>query len=65
MVINKAAQLPALPDAGGLLSYFERIKSFPVLSEEEEQALILDFKQNHNLEAGWWFRICAWPQKSP
>lgn len=51
MVINKAAQLPALPDAGGLLSYFERIKSFPVLSEEEEQALILDFKQNHNLEA--------------
>ena len=51
MVINKAAQLPALPDAGVLLSYFERIKSFPVLSEEEEQALILDFKQNHNLEA--------------
>ena len=51
MVINKAAQLPALPDAGDLLSYFERIKSFPVLSEEEEQALILDFKQNHNLEA--------------
>ena len=34
-----------------VLSYFERIKSFPVLSEEEEQALILDFKQNHNLEA--------------
>lgn len=33
------------------MSYFERIKSFPVLSEEEEQALILDFKQNHNLEA--------------
>ena len=51
MVINKAAQLPALPAAGGPVSYFERIKSFPVLSEEEEQALILDFKQNHNLEA--------------
>ena len=51
MVINKAAQLPALPDSGGLLSYFEKIKSFPVLSEEEEQALITDFKQNHNLEA--------------
>ncbi len=51
MVINKAAQLPALPDSGGLLSYFEKIKSFPVLSEEEEQALITDFKQNHNIEA--------------
>lgn len=51
MVINKTPQLPVLAEGNGLLSYFERIKSFPVLSEEEEQALILDFKQNHNLEA--------------
>jgi len=51
MVINKTPQLPVPAEGNGLLSYFERIKSFPVLSEEEEQALILDFKQNHNLEA--------------
>ena len=51
MVINPAPQLPALPDGGGLVAYFEKIKSFPVLSEEEEQALILDFKKNNNLEA--------------
>ncbi len=51
MVLNPTPQLPALPESGGLLAYFEKIKSFPVLSEEEEQALILDFKKNNNLEA--------------
>ncbi len=51
MVINNTAQLPSLSEKGSLLSYFERIKSFPMLSEEEERSLILDFKQNHNLEA--------------
>ena len=51
VVVNQKPQLPAVIDGSGLLSYFERIKTFPVLSEEEEQALIVDFKQNHNLEA--------------
>ncbi len=51
MVIDKSAQLPVLADRNGLVSYFEKIKNFPVLSEDEEKALIVDFKQNHNLEA--------------
>ena len=51
VVVNQKPQLPAVVDGNGLLAYFEKIKSFPVLSEEEEQALIIDFKQNHNLEA--------------
>jgi len=49
--VNKSANLPVVADSGGLAAYFEKIKSFPVLSEEEEQRLILEFKQNHNLEA--------------
>ena len=51
MVVDKSAQLPVLADRNGLVSYFEKIKNFPVLSEDEEKALIVDFKQNHNLEA--------------
>ncbi len=51
MVVDKSAQLPVLADRNGLVSYFEKIKNLPVLSEDEEKALIVDFKQNHNLEA--------------
>lgn len=51
MVVSPKSQLPAVVDGNGLLAYFEKIKSFPVLSEEEEQSLIIDFKQNNNLEA--------------
>ena len=51
MVVDKSAQLPVFADHNGLVSYFEKIKNFPVLSEDEEKALIVDFKQNHNLEA--------------
>lgn len=51
MVVDKSAQLPVFADQNGLVSYFEKIKNFPVLSEDEEKALIVDFKQNHNLEA--------------
>ncbi|MBR1649075.1 MAG: RNA polymerase factor sigma-32 [Alphaproteobacteria bacterium] len=46
-----AKPLPALVSNDGLAMYFEKIKSFPVLSEEEEQNLVRDFTQNHNLEA--------------
>ncbi len=51
VVVNSKPQLPAVIDNNGLLPYLEQIKSFPVLSEEEEQALINDFQKNHNLEA--------------
>ncbi len=51
VVLNKKTQLPALQDCGGLQAYFEKIKTFPVLSEEDETALITDFKKNNNLAA--------------
>ena len=36
VVINHKANLPAIIDDGGLYSYLEQIKKFPVLSEAEE-----------------------------
>ena len=51
VVVEKKANLPAVVDNNGLAAYFEKIKSFPVLSEEEEQKLITDFKQKQDLEA--------------
>ena len=51
VVVKPSSNLPLVIDNNGLVAYFERIKSFPVLSEEEEVALINDFKQNNNLEA--------------
>ena len=51
VVVNNRSKLPALVDNNGLVSYFEKIKSFPILSEEEEQSLILDYKNNNNLQA--------------
>ena len=51
VVVKPSSNLPLVIYNNGLVAYFERIKSFPVLSEEEEVALINDFKQNNNLEA--------------
>lgn len=51
MVIQPRANLPLSVENNGLVAYFEKIKSFPMLSEEEEQSLIIDFKQNNNLSA--------------
>lgn len=51
VVVNKSANLPLVVDNNGLLTYFEKIKTFPILSEEEEQNLIIDFKSNQNLQA--------------
>ena len=51
VVVKPSSNLSLVIDNNGLVAYFERIKSFPVLSEEEEVALINDFKQNNNLEA--------------
>lgn len=51
VLANRSSNLPVLAETGGLVAYFEKIKSFPILTEEEEQKLIIDFKQNHNLEA--------------
>ncbi len=51
MVIKPSAKLPLVVENNGLVAYFEKIKSFPVLSEEEERNLVVDFKQNNNLQA--------------
>ena len=51
MVIQSGANLPVPAEGGGLAAYFEKIKTFPILSEEEEQSLIVEFKQNNNLSA--------------
>ncbi|MDR1694154.1 MAG: RNA polymerase factor sigma-32 [Lactobacillaceae bacterium] len=51
VVSNKSSNLPAIADGGSLFSYLEKIKKFPVLSEKEEYDLVVDFKNNGNLEA--------------
>ena len=51
VVWENRANLPAVVDSNGLFAYFEKIKKFPVLSDEEEQSLLVEFKQNGNLQA--------------
>lgn len=51
VVVKPHSNLPAVIDDGGLYSYLEQIKKFPVLSEQEENHLIADFKNNNNLES--------------
>lgn len=51
VVIKPQSNLPAVIDEGGLYSYLEQIKKFPVLTPEEEDSLITDFKHNGNLQA--------------
>ncbi|MBE6451614.1 MAG: RNA polymerase sigma factor RpoH [Alphaproteobacteria bacterium] len=51
VVVSHKSNLPAIIDDGGLYSYLEQIKKFPVLTEEQEISLIADFKQNGNLES--------------
>lgn len=51
MVVKNNAKLPLVIEENSLFAYFEKIKKFPVLSENEERDLIVDFKQNGNLAA--------------
>ena len=51
MVVESKTNLPAVIDGNGLFAYFEKIKKFPVLSDEEEQSLLVEFKQKGNLQA--------------
>ncbi len=41
--------LPVLSEDGGLRAYLEEIKKFPVLTEEEENNLLREFKENGDL----------------
>ncbi len=51
LVLRKTSNLPALVSDNSLVSYLEQIKKFPVLSEAEEEKLVLDFQNNGNMEA--------------
>lgn len=51
MVIKPSSNLPLVVENNGLVAYLEKIKSFPVLTEEEERKLVIDFKENNNLQA--------------
>lgn len=50
LVIRKC-NLPAVVNDNSLVAYFEKIKSFPILSEEQETSLINDLQQNGNMNA--------------
>ena len=49
IVVSPKPQLPMIIEENGLYSYLEQIKRFPVLTEEEEKKLIIDFQTNGNL----------------
>ncbi len=49
VVVNKKPQLPMVVEENGLYAYLEQIKKFPVLTEEEEQKLIIDFQTKGDL----------------
>ena len=51
VLVDKKNNLPAVIDNGSLVDYLEKIKKFPVLTEEEENKLLVDFKQNGNLQS--------------
>lgn len=51
MVVQHKTNLPAVIDGNGMVAYFEKIKKFPVLSDEEEQNLLIEFKQKGDLSA--------------
>lgn len=51
VVVKNKSNLPVLVEDGGLYAYMEQIKKFPVLTEDEENKLIQDFKNNGNMES--------------
>lgn len=51
IMVRDQNTLPVLAEGDSLFSYLEKIKKFPILSEEEEDALVRDFQSTGNLEA--------------
>lgn len=49
VVVEQKPQLPMVIEEKGLYTYLERIKQFPVLSEDEEKQLMLDFQTKGDL----------------
>ncbi len=50
-LVLRKCNLPAVVNDNSLVAYFEKIKSFPVLSEEQETSLVNDLQQNGNMNA--------------
>ena len=50
-LVLRKCNLPAVVNDNSLVAYFEKIKSFPVLSEEQEISLVNDLQQNGNMSA--------------
>ena len=50
-LVVKKCQLPAVINDNSLTAYLEKIKTFPVLTEEQEKELVTDLQQNGNMQA--------------
>ncbi len=51
LILKNKSNLPALADENSLVAYFENIRKFPVLSEEEETRLVRAFREEGDLQA--------------
>lgn len=51
VILEQKSNLPAVIDSSSLVAYFDKIKKFPILSDEEEHDLLVDFKVNGSLQA--------------
>lgn len=51
VLVKEQKNLPAVVEENSLVSYFEKIKKIPMLSESEEKRLVEKFKQEGSLEA--------------
>lgn len=51
IVVDKKPQLPMVIEDSGVYAYLEKIKTFPVLTEEEEQQLMWNFQNKGDLLA--------------
>jgi RNA polymerase sigma-32 factor len=49
VVVNPKPQLPMVIEENGLYTYLEQIKRFPVLTEDEEKELIINFQTKGDL----------------
>ena len=49
VVVDKKPQLPMVVEDNGVYAYLEQIKQFPVLTEEEEKQLMIDFQTKGDL----------------
>lgn len=51
LIVKTSSNLPAVINDNSLVSYFEQIKKFPVLTQEQEVELVTDFQQNGNMQS--------------